>query len=44
MQSWSYAGDIDAVEPIGDVAQLQRAAIADDGGGSRTLGNREQCR
>ena len=35
---------VDAVEPIGDVTQLQRAAIADDSRGSRTLGNREQCR
>ena len=35
---------IDAVEPKGDITQLQRAAIADDGRGSRTLGGREQCR
>ena len=33
--------DIDAVEPVGDIAQLQRAAVPDDGGGGRTLAGRK---
>ena len=37
-------GHIDAVEPIGDVAQLNRAAIPDDGGGGHTLAGREDDR
>ena len=36
--------DIDAVEPVGDIAQLKRAAIPDDGGGGRTLAGRKYDR
>jgi hypothetical protein len=37
-------GDIDAVEPVGEVAKLKRAAIPDDGGGGRTLAGRKYDR
>jgi hypothetical protein len=33
--------DLDAVEPVGDIAKLKRAAIPDDGGGGRTLAGRK---
>ena len=36
--------DIDAVEPVGDIAELKRAAIPDDGGGGRTLAGRKYDR
>ena len=36
--------DIDAVEPVGDIAKLKRAAIPDDGGGGRTLAGRKYDR
>jgi hypothetical protein len=36
--------DIDAVEPIGDIAKLKRAAIPHDGGGGRALADRKYDR
>src|SRR5207253_11347730 len=36
--------DIDAIEPVGDIAKLKRAAIPDDGGGGRTLAGRKYDR
>ena len=36
--------NIDAVEPVGEVAKLKRAAIPDDGGGGRTLAGRKYDR
>ena len=35
-------GRIDAVEPVGDIAQLQRAAVADGWGGGPGLGSGER--
>src|SRR5262245_768057 len=36
--------DIDAVEAVGNVAELKRAAVPDDGGGGRTLAGRKDDR
>ena len=35
---------IDAVEPVGDGAELKRAAIPDDGAGRKARGGRENCK
>ena len=35
---------VDAVEPVGDIADLKRAAIPHDGGGGRTLAGRKNDR